>query len=34
MYCPEANALVPMDLDPRSRTPAFKHVPVTLAKWA
>ena len=34
MYCPEANALVPTDLDPRSRTPAFKHVPVTLAKWA
>ncbi len=30
MYYPEANVLVPRDLDPLSRTPAFKNVPVTL----
>ena len=29
-YFPEANVLVPRDVDPRSRTPAFKSVPVTL----
>ncbi|HEU4951374.1 MAG TPA: FdhF/YdeP family oxidoreductase [Holophagaceae bacterium] len=28
MYYPEANALVPAHLDPRSKTPAFKAVPV------
>lgn len=28
MYYPEANALVPARLDPRSKTPAFKAVPV------
>jgi anaerobic selenocysteine-containing dehydrogenase len=28
MYYPEANVLVPRDVDPRSRTPAFKHVVV------
>ncbi len=28
MYYPEANALVPATLDPRSKTPAFKAVPV------
>lgn len=28
MYYPEANVLVPRDVDPRSRTPAFKSVPV------
>ena len=26
MYYPEANALVPRRLDPRSRTPAFKSI--------
>jgi len=31
MYYPEANALVPMDADPESRTPAFKSVTITLA---
>mgnify|MGYP002390426182 CR=1 FL=1 len=30
MYYPEANALVVPTLDPESRTPAFKNVPVTL----
>lgn len=30
MYYPEANALVPADADPESRTPAFKSVPITL----
>ncbi|HJV88689.1 MAG TPA: FdhF/YdeP family oxidoreductase [Holophagaceae bacterium] len=33
MYCPEANVLVPSELDPRSKTPAFKHVGVTLERW-
>ncbi|HJV22353.1 MAG TPA: FdhF/YdeP family oxidoreductase [Holophagaceae bacterium] len=33
MYCPEANVLVPSDLDPRSKTPTFKHVGVTLERW-
>lgn len=32
MYYPEANALVPRRLDPQSRTPAFKAVPVTISK--
>ncbi len=32
MYYPEANQLVPARLDPESRTPAFKSVPVTLMK--
>ncbi|MEZ5184376.1 MAG: FdhF/YdeP family oxidoreductase [Candidatus Nanopelagicales bacterium] len=32
MYYPEANALVPPRLDPDSKTPAFKSVPVTLRK--
>ncbi len=31
MYYPEANALVPRDVDPLSRTPAFKHVLVTIS---
>jgi anaerobic selenocysteine-containing dehydrogenase len=31
MYYPEANVLVPRDLDPESRTPAFKHVVVELS---
>jgi anaerobic selenocysteine-containing dehydrogenase len=30
MYYPEANALVPRDVDPQSKTPAFKNVLVTL----
>jgi hypothetical protein len=30
MYYPEANVLVAPRLDPESRTPAFKSVPVTL----
>jgi anaerobic selenocysteine-containing dehydrogenase len=30
MYYPEANVLVPRDVDPRSRTPAFKSVLVEL----
>lgn len=30
MYYPEANVLVPRDVDPRSRTPAFKSVVVEL----
>src|SRR5690606_999896 len=30
-YFPEANVLVPRHVDPRSRTPAFKSVPVTLS---
>ncbi|MBI3132393.1 MAG: FdhF/YdeP family oxidoreductase [Acidobacteria bacterium] len=33
MYCPEANVLVPSDLDPRSKTPAFKHISVSLEAW-
>jgi molybdopterin-dependent oxidoreductase alpha subunit len=31
MYFPEANALVPTAVDPDSKTPAFKAVPVTVA---
>ncbi len=34
MYYPECNVLVPRSSDPRSRTPAFKAVPVTLEKLA
>ncbi len=30
MYYPEANALVPRQLDPRSKTPAFKSVPARI----
>ncbi len=30
MYYPEANELVPRTLDPQSKTPAFKAVPVTI----
>jgi molybdopterin-dependent oxidoreductase alpha subunit len=32
MYYPEANVLVPRRLDPRSKTPAFKSVEVTLER--
>lgn len=31
MYCPEANVLVPREVDPESKTPAFKNVLVTVA---
>lgn len=31
MYYPECNVLVPRSSDPRSRTPAFKAIPVTLS---
>jgi molybdopterin-dependent oxidoreductase alpha subunit len=31
MYYPEANVLVPQRIDPRSKTPAFKAIPVTLS---
>ncbi|MGE3805235.1 MAG: FdhF/YdeP family oxidoreductase [Gemmataceae bacterium] len=30
MYFPEANALVPTSVDPLSKTPAFKSVPITI----
>lgn len=30
MYCPEANVLVPRDVDPQSKTPAFKNVLVSV----
>ncbi len=30
MYCPEANILVPKGVDPRSKTPSFKLIPVTV----
>jgi len=30
-YFPEANALIGTERDPRSKTPAFKSVPVSLA---
>lgn len=33
MYYPEANVLVPKGVDPRSRTPAFKSVVVTVAPY-
>ncbi len=34
MYFPEANALVPTAVDPESKTPAFKAVPVTVSPQA
>ena len=34
MYYPEANVLVPRDVDPRSRTPAFKSVVIELVPEA
>lgn len=34
MYYPEANVLVPRDLDPQSKTPAFKGVVVTVRPMA
>lgn len=30
MYCPEANVLIPRDVDPLSKTPAFKSIVVTI----
>jgi molybdopterin-dependent oxidoreductase alpha subunit len=33
MYYPEANILVPPKLDPRAKTPAFKHVAVKVRAW-
>ncbi|GIX05471.1 MAG: formate dehydrogenase [Planctomycetaceae bacterium] len=33
MYYPEANVLVPRDHDPRSKTPAFKAVLVSVTAW-
>ena len=30
MYYPECNVLVPRSSDPRSRTPAFKSIPITI----
>jgi molybdopterin-dependent oxidoreductase alpha subunit len=32
MYYPEANVLIKSNLDPRSKTPAFKSAPITIAK--
>ena len=32
MYYPEANVLIPRDVDPESRTPAFKGVPVRIER--
>jgi anaerobic selenocysteine-containing dehydrogenase len=31
MYYPEANVLVPHDVDPLSKTPAFKSIAVSIA---
>jgi len=30
LYCPEANVLIPREIDPESRTPAFKHIVVAI----
>ncbi|RPI76639.1 MAG: histidine kinase, partial [Planctomycetaceae bacterium] len=30
MYCPESNVLIPRAVDPESKTPAFKHIVVTV----
>lgn len=30
MYCPEANVLIPRDVDPDSKTPAFKNIRIRL----
>lgn len=30
MYCPESNVLIPRDVDPQSKTPAFKNIRITL----
>ncbi|MFO0914608.1 MAG: FdhF/YdeP family oxidoreductase [Pirellulales bacterium] len=32
MYYPEANLLVPRHVDPQSRTPAFKNIPITISR--
>lgn len=31
MYCPEANVLIPRDVDPESKTPAFKRIIVSVS---
>ena len=31
MYCPEANVLIPRDVDPESKTPAFKRIVVSVS---
>ncbi|MBI1314866.1 FdhF/YdeP family oxidoreductase [bacterium] len=31
MYCPEANVLIPHQVDPKSRTPGFKNIRITVA---
>src|SRR5262249_30318333 len=30
MYCPEANILIPRDVDPESKTPAFKRIVISV----
>lgn len=30
MYCPESNVLIPRSVDPESKTPAFKNIPVMI----
>ena len=30
MYCPEANVLISRDIDPESKTPAFKSIRITI----
>jgi anaerobic selenocysteine-containing dehydrogenase len=32
MYYPESNVLVPRAVDPQSRTPTFKNIPVTIQR--
>jgi anaerobic selenocysteine-containing dehydrogenase len=32
-YYPESNVLVPRSIDPASKTPAFKCIPVTVEAW-
>jgi molybdopterin-dependent oxidoreductase alpha subunit len=34
MYCPEANVLIPRDVDPESKTPAFKRIVVSVSPEA
>jgi anaerobic selenocysteine-containing dehydrogenase len=34
MYCPEANVLIPRDVDPESKTPAFKRIVVSVTAEA
>jgi len=30
MYCPEANVLIPHQVDPKSRTPGFKNIHIRI----